>query len=413
VAGELQAVIAPVEQKRIDKKPTTNLAAYEIYLKANAKREEYIKNSDQISLETAVNLYNTALEMDSTFARAYADLAIAYIQGLWKTHLEDSYLDTALAFADKALSYDDQCAEAYLGRALCQRDYGHFEEALANFNQALEINPNYAEAYSQMVTMLIRIVGDYQKGIEYCWKALSLIYGEDRSAILIWMFIAYQDIGMIDLAKGVLEEKLLLDGDSALWYGGMANLEWSNGNYVEAYRYARKAAAINKSDFVSMDNLICLPPDYGDEYYNNMLKYLEVLKNKNQSPPTNRLHRIGYGFFLAGNKEEAFRYFQMQIQEGEEAIRLKSISSQLGYAQYDLAATYAFIGEKEKAYYYLSEFDKSGIHQLNVVTLLKNDPLFNGIRKEPEFQRIQQSVEAKYQAEHERIRQWLEENDML
>jgi len=45
--------------------------------------------------------------------------------------------------------------------------------------------------------------------------------------------------------------------------------------------------------------------------------------------------------------------------------------------------------------------------------MLKNDPLFNGIRSEPEFQKIQQSVEAKYQAEHERVRQRLEENDML
>ena len=32
---------------------------------------------------------------------------------------------------------------------------------------------------------------------------------------------------------------------------------------------------------------------------------------------------------------------------------------------------------------------------------------------EPEFQKIVRDVEAKYQAEHERVRQWLEENEML
>ena len=31
----------------------------------------------------------------------------------------------------------------------------------------------------------------------------------------------------------------------------------------------------------------------------------------------------------------------------------------------------------------------------------------------PEFQQIVRDVEAKYQAEHERVRKWLEENDML
>ena len=48
-----------------------------------------------------------------------------------------------------------------------------------------------------------------------------------------------------------------------------------------------------------------------------------------------------------------------------------------------------------------------------MVTRIKNEPLFDGIRDEPEFQQMVRDMEAKYQAEHERVRQWLEENDML
>jgi molybdopterin converting factor small subunit len=43
----------------------------------------------------------------------------------------------------------------------------------------------------------------------------------------------------------------------------------------------------------------------------------------------------------------------------------------------------------------------------------ENDPLFNNIRNEPEFQQIVREVEAKYQAEHERVKKWLEEQEML
>jgi len=43
----------------------------------------------------------------------------------------------------------------------------------------------------------------------------------------------------------------------------------------------------------------------------------------------------------------------------------------------------------------------------------KNNPLFDSIRGEPELQQFLQDVEVKYQAEHERVRRWLEENDML
>ncbi len=44
---------------------------------------------------------------------------------------------------------------------------------------------------------------------------------------------------------------------------------------------------------------------------------------------------------------------------------------------------------------------------------INNNPLFDSIRDEPEFQQIVKDVEAKYQAEHERVRKWLEENDIL
>jgi hypothetical protein len=48
-----------------------------------------------------------------------------------------------------------------------------------------------------------------------------------------------------------------------------------------------------------------------------------------------------------------------------------------------------------------------------MIANIKNDPLFNSIRDEPEFQQIVKDIEAKYQAEHERVRKWLEENEML
>jgi len=47
------------------------------------------------------------------------------------------------------------------------------------------------------------------------------------------------------------------------------------------------------------------------------------------------------------------------------------------------------------------------------VSLAKHDPLFNSIRNEERFQKILQNMEAKYQAEHERVRKWLVEQGML
>ena len=80
---------------------------------------------------------------------------------------------------------------------------------------------------------------------------------------------------------------------------------------------------------------------------------------------------------------------------------------------YDLAGVYAFRGDKEKAYENLRIFNQTQVLPLMMVMLINNDPLFNSLRDELEFQQIVKDVEAKYQAEHERVRQWLEENDVL
>jgi len=83
------------------------------------------------------------------------------------------------------------------------------------------------------------------------------------------------------------------------------------------------------------------------------------------------------------------------------------------YYNYDLAAVYAFRGEKERAYENLKIFNQRERMPFWMNDLIKYDPLFDKIRDEPEFQQIVRDVEVKYQEEHVRVRQWLEENDML
>jgi hypothetical protein len=83
------------------------------------------------------------------------------------------------------------------------------------------------------------------------------------------------------------------------------------------------------------------------------------------------------------------------------------------YFNYALTAIYTFLGDKEKAFENLRLVNQLQNGPLYLVSNLKDDPMFDSIRDEPEFQQIVRDVETKYQAEHERVRQWLEENEML
>ena len=80
---------------------------------------------------------------------------------------------------------------------------------------------------------------------------------------------------------------------------------------------------------------------------------------------------------------------------------------------YDLATVYALRGEKDKAYENVRIFNQRQIMPNWAVTLFKFDPLLDNIRDEPEFQQIVRDIEAKYRAEHERVKKWLEEQGML
>ena len=77
-----------------------------------------------------------------------------------------------------------------------------------------------------------------------------------------------------------------------------------------------------------------------------------------------------------------------------------------------LALAYAVIGDREKTYENLRMYYETGHTSINVFNC-RNEPMFETFREDPEFDQIMNNLENIYQAEHERVRQWLEENDML
>ena len=82
-------------------------------------------------------------------------------------------------------------------------------------------------------------------------------------------------------------------------------------------------------------------------------------------------------------------------------------------AYYDRAGVFAQMGEKDKAYKNLRVINQRQRVNIWMPMLMKTDPSFINIRNEPEFQQIMKNTEAKYQAEHERVKNWLEEQGML
>jgi TolB-like protein/RNase P subunit RPR2 len=411
IASELKATITPEEKHLIEKIPTVNLTANDLYLKANDYANDYKNNHSLNSYQKAVTLCNAALQIDSSFAKAYVRLAEMYAYRYildYNAYIKENYLDSCLVLLNTALSFDDQLEEAYYGKAvICYRINGQTEESLDNLDKALKINPNYYLAYREKGNILRWFLYDYVKSLDDLHKALTLISGDERAPLLRDIGRAYLDVGFVEKAKYYYKEAFDLDSNKVENLGLLIWLEYSIGNFEEALKLQNQQLEIDSTTYIVLE-AYSIPPGHEEEAYLHAKKMAELYKNWIN---TGAFHRIGYAYYQVGKRKEAESYFKQQIKIGEESIKLKRPYALWKNAQYDLAATYAFLGDKNKAYGYLDEVNTLNFYELWWISLAKNDPLFTSIRNEERFQKILQNMEAKHEAEHERVRKWLEEQD--
>jgi len=414
IATELKAVITPEEKQLIEKTPTTSLTAYNFYQRGQEEQSKYkqLNPSTRVALDRADKLYRKALECDSAFAQAYVGMAYVYLyKHSNETYFSENFLDSVLILVNKALSIDDQLSEAYITRGYYYNSKGLTKQAIEEFNKALKYNLNDYQAYLEK-GILFRILGDYVQSIENYHEVVKRYHGKNLPGYLRSLSQLYSDIGFNEKAKYYRQEALTLDGDSVSYLARLAWNEFQLENFEEALNLEKRAMEIDTSlHNIALEFYYYAPSKYDYEAYLNAKNVAEI-NEKAGVLMRGYYYRIGYAFWKVGKQEEAEYYFNQEIKMGETALKLGRAISNWSY--YELAASYAFFGEKEIAYKYLEEFDKENAYfPLWWTVMIKHDPFFDSFRNEERFQKIQKSIEAKYQAEHERVRKWLEENNML
>jgi TolB-like protein/AraC-like DNA-binding protein len=396
VAQEVGAVITPEEKKRIEKAPTADLTAYKLYLQANEFKQSYWDSHNLSAYDKAFSLYKAALDFDPGFAEAWVGLGTIYTAQYYLEN-KKNFMDSCLVAANKALAIDDQQWEAYYLKGDYYWIKGNSKEALDNYDKSLQINPNYYWTYERKGRILTGILGDFVKGIDNYNKALTLIRGDDRPDILRKLGRVYLDIGFPEKAKDYYQEAFDLDGNKSLNSGALAMIEFCLENYDKAVELAKKA---DKSNYIFIFNVA---PGHNKE----ALSWAEKFRENDKKIGSLRVcaDQVGSAYYQAGRQKEAEYYFKEQIRYAEEDIKLGEHLAQIKVPHFELAASYAMLGDKEKAYRYLDEVDKFASWW---IIRAKHDPLFNSIRGEERFQKKLQNMEAKYRAEHERVRKWLE-----
>jgi serine/threonine protein kinase/Tfp pilus assembly protein PilF len=143
IARTLRVMLSEAERRVIAKVPTTDVEAYESYLRGR----QYFRQFRRKSIEFARQMIARAIEIDPGYALAYAALAdcYSYLYMFWEA--SEQNLQAADEASRRAVELDPELAEAYVARGVAISIGKRYEEADREFETAIRLNPRLFEAY--------------------------------------------------------------------------------------------------------------------------------------------------------------------------------------------------------------------------------------------------------------------------
>jgi len=170
IADVLSLKILGETREEIVEHETQNSAAYDLYL-----RGRFIANNITVdSLNTAIELFNRAIEEDPNFTLAYVELANAhsFLPAVSSVPIGESNAK-AKGYAVRALEIDDSLAEAHTMMGVIQVNEYDWKGAEKSFLRAIEINPGYAYTYN-LYSFSLAYLGRFEEAETLIRKAIEL-----------------------------------------------------------------------------------------------------------------------------------------------------------------------------------------------------------------------------------------------
>jgi serine/threonine protein kinase len=168
IADALRVKLSPQEQEALAAKPTANLQAYDVYLRAKS----YARRLTRQDSEFALQMYESAVAQDPEFALAYA--AIANVCAMYHYNYERgaSWIDRARAAAEKANALQPDLPEARVAQAWILYARGEYEDAKRVVKAVVERKADTEGAYYLLLRSLFA-AGEYQEIAQIAERAVE------------------------------------------------------------------------------------------------------------------------------------------------------------------------------------------------------------------------------------------------
>ena len=228
IAAQLAVQISPAEKRAIQRPPTTDLTAFDLYTRAKSlSPPAFFSNAGKTDLLEAIDLLNQAVSRDPTFFQAYCQLAwvhdVLYFLGYDRT---PARLAQAEAAIQAAFRLRPDAGEAHLARAEnFYRGYLDYDNALTELEVARQTLPNDPRIF-ELMGLIQRRSGRWEESTRNLEHAVDL----DPRNVFTLLAIAdsYRDLRRYAEAASAYDRVLGITPDAVKTKAARAlvELEW-------------------------------------------------------------------------------------------------------------------------------------------------------------------------------------------
>ena len=317
-------------------------------------------------------------ERPSQIATNNVEAHNAYLQGhfhLVRRNVED--FRKAIGYYDQAIELDPEYALAYAERAEAWTLWGDltgqrptaYPKARSDAEKAVAIAPALAEARAALGFVRCFVDWNFADGLTELKRAKELSPTNPTANDLLARIIVY--LGRFDEAERQARQAVELDPLSTVTQGNLARVLFYAGKLDEADAAARKAAELQPAGASNHRWQVLIAAQRGDG---------EAALREAQLEPDEGYRRfeLAVAQYVVGDRQAA-----------DAALANLLAKAREGFA-YQIAEVYAVRGEKDKAFDWLQiSFDDRDAGMLGLLV----DPLLRGLRDDPRYKNLLAKVD--------------------
>jgi serine/threonine protein kinase/Tfp pilus assembly protein PilF len=389
IAAALRVRLSAAERADLQRKPTGNLTAYDLYLQGRSMSEV----RQQEGNDKAVELFKESLEQDPKFVLAYIGLADAYIERVKRFHGADSWLDSAIDLCRQAIALDPRQLRAYTVLAAAYNLKGWFDHIGGPVRTALKLAPNDWDANRMAAaeSTEFRREEEMYASIRKCFVTNPYdSWAPYELALVCWT------VGERDLAEKWMHRAINLEPDPQRRHLMACERLVYNEEYAAALRAVQQLPSDLKTQYTTAGDLaLFCSMQVGD--WPTVIRTVDAKLKADSANPT-ALLRLALAQHGSGQESEARATSERAVASAQQKL---STAKSPRWMRFDLAVGFRLLNRFEDAYRHLHDLLANGGFPDPV--LGPKDPGLDLFQPDSEFQGILADLNQQNEVKRARI----------